>query len=346
MSQSQEKAAGPLMAMEIDHVSDHARRLLRESFVWDAHGGFTSKPDQNLNELSRWEKAGVDFLSVNIGFDVHPWEFTVQTVAAYRHWIAHHPDRFVLVESMDDVFLAKREGKLAIAFDLEGAVSLGNQLSMLALYHRLGVRQMHFVYNLNNEAGGGCQDDDQGLTDFGRALVDEVNRLGILLDMSHVGYRSTMEIMERSKKPVVFSHSNPRALVDHPRNLTDEQMLACAATGGLIGVTGVGRFLGDPEARSSTFVKAIDLAVERVGIDAVGIGLDFVWAPGGPSRFPQFWPPEYYTGKFAYLGPHQLPEITEMLLRKGYDDADIRKIFGENYLRVAGEAWDVGFVQT
>lgn len=346
MTQSHDRTAGCAMAMEVDHISDHARRLLGEALVWDAHGGFTSKPDQDLSELSRWEKIGVNFLSVNIGFDVHPWEFTVQTVAAYRHWIAQYPDRFVLVERIDDVLVAKREGKLAIAFDLEGAVSLGKQLSMLALYHRLGVRQMHFVYNLNNEAGGGCQDDDQGLTDFGRALVDEANRLGILLDMSHVGLRSTMEIMERSNKPVVFSHSNPRALVDHPRNLTDDQMRACAATGGLVGVTGVGRFLGDPEAKSSTFVKAIDLTVERVGVDAVGIGLDFVWAPGGPSRFPKFWPPEFYTGKFAYLGPHQLPEITEMLIRKGYTDADIAKIFGENYFRVAREAWDVGFVQT
>lgn len=334
------------MKMEIDSISDNARQLLREHLICDAHAGFTSKPDQDLNELRRWEEVGVNFLSVNIGFDVHPWEFTIQTVAAYRHWLLQVPERFILIETIDDLLRARREGKLGIAFDLEGAVSLGNQLSMLAVYHRLGVRQMHFVYNLNNEAGGGCQDDDQGLTDFGRALVDESNRIGILIDMSHVGYRSSMEIMERSKKPVIFSHSNPCALADHPRNLTDEQMCACAATGGVVCVTGVGRFLGDPEAKSSTFVKAIDLAVERVGIGAVGIGLDFVWAPGGSARFPRFWPQEFYSGKYAYLGPHQLPEITEMLIRRGYTEADIAKIYGENYLRVAATAWDVGDVRT
>ncbi len=329
-----------------DEFATHARDILRDSLVWDAHGGFTSKPDQDLSELSRWSKVDVDFLSVNIGFDVHPWEFTVQTVAAYRHWLAARPDKFILVDAVDDVLRAKREKKLAIAFDLEGAVSLGNQLSMLATYHRLGVRQMHFVYNLNNEAGGGCQDDDQGLTDFGRALVDEANRLGILLDLSHVGYRTTMEIMERSTLPVVFSHSNPKALVDHPRNITDEQMKRVAATGGLVGITGVGRFLGDPEAKSETFVDAIDMTVDRIGIEAVGMGLDFNWAPGGPSRFPRFWPPEFYTGKFAYLGPHQLPEIVELLLRRNYGEADIRKILGENYLRVAGAAWGPGGVAT
>lgn len=323
-------------------MKERASKLLREALVWDAHGGFTCKPDQDLSQLERWEKVGVDFLSINVGFDIHPWEYTIRVLGGYRHWLAQRPERFILVEKIDDVLRAKREGKMAIAFDLEGAVSLGGQLSMLAIYHRLGIRQMHFVYNLNNEAGGGCQDDDHGLTDFGRALVTEANRLGVLLDVSHVGFRTSMEIIERSAEPVVFSHSNPKAHTDHPRNITDEQMRACAATGGLIGVTGVGRFLGDPLASSESFVRAIDMTVERVGIDSVGIGLDYTWAPGGPARAPQFWPAQYYSGKFAYLGPHQLPEITELLLCKGYSEDDIKSIYGTNYLRVAGKAWEAG----
>jgi membrane dipeptidase len=324
---------------EAIEISSRALDLLRNTLVWDGHGGFSSRPDQDLNELSRWEEVGVDFLSINIGFDVHPWEFTVRTVAAYRHWLAQRPERFVLVETIYDVLRAHRERKLAVAFDIEGAVSLGGQVSMLALYYKLGLRQIHFAYNLNNEAAGGCQDDDQGLTDFGRELVTEANRLGILLDLSHVGYRSTMEIIACSTKPVVFSHSNPKAHTDHPRNITDDQMRACAATGGLVAVTGVGRFLGDHDAASETFVRAIDMAVERIGVDAVGIGIDYNWAPGGPSRFPKYWPPEYYTGTYAYLAPRQLPEITELLLRRGYSDSDIGKIYGANYVRVARAAW-------
>jgi membrane dipeptidase len=191
-------------------VSDRAREILNEALVWDAHGGFSSKPDQDLAQLQRWRDSGVNFLSVNIGFDIHPWEFTVQTVAAYRHWLLQHPDDYILVDTIHDVLRAKLEGKLAVAFDLEGAVSLGKQLPMLELYHRLGVRQMHFVYNLNNEAGGGCQDVDVGLTDYGRALVDEANRLGVVLDCSHGGYRTSLDIIERSVEPVVFSHSKHR----------------------------------------------------------------------------------------------------------------------------------------
>jgi membrane dipeptidase len=316
-----------------------AAELLKRLLVWDAHSGFSPIPEQNLEQLRRWEEADVDYLSINVGFDAYPWERTVLTLAAFRHWIAARPERFLLVDTVDDIRRAKAEGRMAIAFDLEGAVSLNGQLSMLQLYHELGVRQMHFVYNLNNEAGGGCQDDDQGLTDYGRDLVREANRLGVILDMSHVGRRTTFDIIEASAQPVVFSHSNPKALVDHPRNITEEQMRACAATGGLVGVTGVGRFLGDPMASSETFVRAIDMTVERIGIDHTAIGLDFNWKSASYAKARSYWPEQYYTGKYAYLGPHQLPEITELLLARGYSEADIGKIYGGNYLRVASAVW-------
>jgi membrane dipeptidase len=330
----------PLLAESDLQISGRARELLKDALVWDAHAGFSSTPDQDLSQLSRYIDGGVDFLSINIGYDAFPWDHTVRTVAAYRHWLLQHGDQYVVVDGIKDIDRAKAEGKLAVAFDLEGAVALGGQLSMLAVYRKLGVRQMHFVYNLNNEAGGGCQDDDQGLTDFGRSLVDEANRLGIVLDCSHVGYRSSLEVIDRSAEPVVFSHSNSKAVVDHPRNITDEQMHAVASRGGLVGVTGVGRFLGDPEARSSTFVHAVDIAVQTVGIDHVCIGLDYTWKRGAAfSKFRAFWPEEHYHGTFAYLGPHQLPEITELLLRRGYEEKDIRALFGGNYYKLARQVW-------
>jgi membrane dipeptidase len=111
---------------------------------------------------------------------------------------------------------------------------------------------MHFVYNRNNDAGGGCHDDDQGLTDFGRALLAAADRLGLLADLPHLGFRSSMEIIERTRVPMVYSHANPKALAEHPRIVTDEQMRACVATGGPVAVTGIGRFLGDPDATSAT----------------------------------------------------------------------------------------------
>ncbi|MBG6118456.1 membrane dipeptidase [Sphingobium sp. JAI105] len=329
----------PIVSDALTVISPEAERILGDALVWDGHGGFTSKPDQDLNELDRWERSKVDFLSINVGFDIHPWEFAVRTIATYRRWIADRPERFVLVETAACVRRAKAEGKMAIAFDLEGAVPLGDQLSMLTLYRRLGVRQMHFVYNVNNSAGGGCQDDDTGLTPYGHDLVRECNRLGVIVDLSHTGYRTTMDMIAASSQPVIFSHSNPKAHTDHPRNITLDQMRACAAAGGLVGVTGVGRFLGDPLATSESFVRAIDIAVESIGIAAVGMGIDYTWAPGSYARSPASWPAEHYTGKFAYMSPEQLPEITELLLRRGYTESDIQAVYGENYLRVATQVW-------
>ena len=325
----------------VDTVSARARELLRDALVWDAHSGFWPRPDTDLEQLSQWSGGGVDFLSIDVGFDVVPWTDAVRNLAAYRAWLEQRPERFVLVEHADDILRAKATGKLAIAFDLEGATVLARQVSMVSMYYRLGVRQMLFAYNLNNEAAGGCHDDDTGLTDFGRAVLAEMNRVGMLVDLSHAGYRTSMELAERSTAPVIFSHANPKALCPHPRNITDEQMRACVRTGGIVGVNGVGRFLGDPNASAPHLVRAIDMTDQQVGAANVGIGLDYTWEGAVFARDPKFWPEQHYPAgvKYPYLGPDQLPATTEGLLRLGYQEADICGILGENFLRVARQVW-------
>ncbi len=151
----------------------------------------------------------------------------------------------MIAGTAEDVRQAKRAGKLAVAFDLEGMNALNEDLGMVGLYYRLGVRQALFAYNLNNAAGGGCHDQDVGLTDFGRAVVQEMNRVGMLVDCSHSAYRTTMEAMEISNAPVVFSHSNPKAVWDHGRNIRDDpssspsrrRPAACRATGRPAGIS-------------------------------------------------------------------------------------------------------------
>lgn len=335
---------GEARPLERSVPSARATTLLKEALVWDAHAGVGPNPDVDLKGLSLWEKVHANFLSLNIGYDAVPWENAIRSVAAYRHWLEQRADRFILVETVGDVLRAKREGKLAIAFDLEGAGPLTDQLSMLSLYHRLGVRQMHFAYNLNNSAAGGCHDEDSGLTEYGRAIVKEANRLGILIDLSHSGFRTSMEIMERSTAPVAFSHSNPKSLKNHPRNITNEQIIACAATGGVVAVTGVGRFLDDLSADSESFVRAIERTVELIGVEHVGIGLDYSWigfydASDFADLDLSYWPEEHYREKSSYTSPAQLPEIVELLLKKGYSDESINAILGENYLRVAKTVW-------
>jgi membrane dipeptidase len=216
---------------------------------------------------------------------------------------------------------------------------------MIALYYRLGVRQMLFAYNRTNRFAGGCHDEDIPLTPLGRAALAEMNRIGMVVDCSHTSYRSTMDIIERSTAPVVFSHSNPRALCDHGRNIRDDQIKGCAATGGVIGINGVGAFLGDNDISAARMVRHIDYVAQLVGAAHVGIGLDYLpdveEVPKLMARYPHAWPgysaAEMMDNRFA--PPELLPEITELLLAKGYADSDVRGILGENFLRVARQVW-------
>src|SRR4029077_2961094 len=141
--------------------------------------------------------------------------------------------------------------------------------------------------------GGGCHDQDHGLTDFGRAVVAEMNRIGMVVDCAHSGIKSGLEAMRLSTRPCIFSHANARALQDHERNITDEQIKAVAATGGVVGVNGLGLYLGNGPPRVEELVAHIDYVVKLVGAEHVGIGLDY--DPGNnadldPATTARYWP--------------------------------------------------------
>lgn len=136
---------------------------------------------------------------------------------------------------------------------------------------------MLLAYKRNDRVGGGCQDDDRGLTPFGRDVVREIGRLGTLFRLSRTGHRTTCDVLAMAQKPVIFSHSNPSAVRPHPRNIPDELIRACAETGGVVGVSGVGAFLGDTDSRSEPFARHIDHVVQLGGPKHVSIALDHVF---------------------------------------------------------------------
>ncbi len=325
----------------------NASKLYRETLVWDAHAGIFPSPEVDLNLLEDWHNNGVNYVSINVGFDVMGWQQTLATLAAYRDWMLAHQEHYQLVGSIADIETARQQDKLAVSFDIEGMNALNNDIHMLGVYQALGVRQMLFAYNLNNSAAGGCHDNDIGLSQFGREVVHEMNRLGIIVDCSHASYRSTLDIMDASEKPVVFSHSNPVAVCNHQRNIRDEQIRACAKTGGVIGVNGMGIFLGDNHSDNKTLIKHIVYLCELVGAEHVGIGFDYSPPTGLDlnailgSR-PDFWPAgqAYDTPQITHASPAQLPDLTNSLQRRGFGDNELRGILGGNFRRVATQTWD------
>jgi membrane dipeptidase len=322
-------------------------QLIRDALIWDDHSGFDPVPDYDLEHLEDWRQAGVNYLSIDVGYDVIDWERAIKNLAAYITWLEKRPDKFLLVRRVDDVLEAKKTGRMAITFDLEGMNALNGDPSLVALYYRLGVRQMLTAYNKNNLAGGGCHDKDTGLTPFGRRVIAEMNRVGMLVDCSHTGYRTTMDIMEAAAQPVIFSHSNPKALRSHGRNITDDQIRACAKTGGVIGVTGLGYFLPDRASPVIALADCVTYVRDLVGVDHVGLGLDYT--PPDPkdagdadlAAHPDFWPPSEYAPPWPMkdVSPAGFAQLAALLLDRGWSRGELRKVLGENFFRVARAVW-------
>lgn len=332
-------------AVLAEQISPRARKLMADAIVWDAHSCLPLKAGVDCGDLVRHRNSGIDYVSVNIGMDFNPVAQITRIMATFRGWIAKHSEHYALVGTVDEVRAAKRAGKLGVSFDLEGSDMLEGDLDMLRLYRDLGTRQMHLAYNRDNPVAGGCHGADIGLTKFGHQVVAEINKLGILMDCSHTGHRSSLDIMAASTKPVIFSHTCVRKLRDHPRNVWDDQIDACAKTGGVVGVTGIGIFLGPDDNSTETVMRHIDYVVQRVGARHCGIGLDFVFKRGAdeyPGDFDpkMWWPPSAgYVGRSNFVEPERMPILTEAMVKQGYSDADIRGILGENFLRVAAETW-------
>jgi membrane dipeptidase len=222
--------------------------------------------------------------------------------------------------------------------------AVADQASLVQFYYDLGVRWLLVAYNWNNRAGSGCQEaDDKGLTAFGRELLDEMARVGMVACCSHTGHRTTMDVMAYSKRPVIFSHSNARAVHDHPRNVRDEALKACAATGGVVGINGIGLFLTAEGDLVEAFVRHVDYVVQLIGPDHVGLGLDYVFDEKELDEAvsdAKLFPPELgYSSGIRMVPPEAIEEIVERLLAKGYADDDIRAILGGNLLRVAKQVW-------
>lgn len=226
-----------------------------------------------------------------------------------------------LCSKPSELYAVKKNGKKAIMRGIENGYAIGKELSNIERYRNMGIVYMTLCHNGDNDvcdSARGCGEHG-GLSDYGKAVVNEMNRVGMMIDLSHAAESTFWQVLELSRKPVVCSHSSCKALCNHPRNLSDEQLRAIAAKGGVVQITMYSGFLREEgEATLHDFMAHLEHAIEVAGIDHVGIGTDF-------------------DGDGAVVGcssASQLLNVTRELLRRGYDESDIEKIWGANWLRV------------
>jgi len=286
-----------------------------------------------------------------------PAEETLRNLGAWHRFIASRQD-LLLVDAATDIERAKSEARLGLVFHFQGADPVENDLDLVEAYRALGVRMVQLAYNVRNRVGDGCEEPaNAGLSAFGVDLVKRLNENRIVVDCSHTGHRTTLEAIEASSQPVVFSHANAHALHPSPRNIRDDQIRAAAQSGGLVGVNGFPGFLGpEPRPTMDRFIEHLDYMVERAGIDHVALGMDYyegmhpVAAEDEAAKFfkqqlaQRRWseanyppPPHHYPQGMAT--PRELRNLTARLLERGYAPEDVRKLVGANWLRVFRAVW-------
>lgn len=315
----------------------------------DCHSCLPLHGDTDFEQLRLHYDSGVRYVSINVGMDMNPLTQIMTTIAGFRRQIAEK-DWLIQAETYADIERAFAEDKLAISFDLEGALPLLDSVDMVGLYHHLGVRQIHLAYNRNNSIAGGAHDSPQGLTALGRQVVEAIHQHGILMDLSHNSEQTAFDICQLSgKRPVLYSHANPAAIVPHGRNISDAIMQAVAKTGGLIALNGVGRFVGDENLNPLSMLPMIEYVAGLVGIEHTAIGLDYCYDDGRPDIPADvdrnyWWPVEagYLPGKGLsgkYISPKGLPEIAEALTQRNYSQSQIDAMMRGNILRLIKQVW-------
>lgn len=326
-----------------------AAELHADALVWDQT--FPATPTcgswaSHFGALERMKASGYDVVSITVASDPDDTMSAIRRIAMWRRYIDENADRYVLLTKAGDAQAAKQAGKLALGFGFQGTNPFERDIGLVQVFYKLGVRHALMAYNQKNHVGDGCHErTDCGLSRFGVDLVREMQRVGMLVDCTHTGRRTSLDVFEMATAPVIYSHSNAAALKSHERNIGDDLARACAATGGVIGVNGIGIFLGDNDDSTDALFAHLDHWVELVGIEHVGIGLDSVSDPATltaavhrqATKFPAGQ--GYEVEQMRVCTPEQIPQLTERMVAAGYGEDAIRAVLGGNWLRLARDVW-------
>jgi membrane dipeptidase len=335
-------------------MSVDAGKLHDDSLVID--GLNAGGPYKEWNPLLR--KGGVDATVSTIGW-MQGTRGTLQDIAYLMERIAEAPEYLSFATTAGQIEQARREGKTAVVMCSQNTRLIEDEVRLLDTFHAAGMRIIQLTYNEGNLVGDGCTEPrNAGLTDFGREVVKRMNKLRIIVDGSHTGKQTTMDAMAITEQPFVFTHANAKAVSNSKRNIDDEQIEACAKTGGVIGINAFSAFVKAEDPTNATiddYLAHIDHTVKVAGIDHVGIGLDQTEAR------------TYYVQRGVSVDPNQSPDrrervapkhtypvykyvpglesivgmrlVTEALVGHGYSAPDVQKLIGLNWLRVYRQVW-------
>lgn len=303
-------------------------------------------------QISKWDRPTIEEVRAGgihgINATCAVWEGTLETIRNISDWIVlarENNDLVSLATSTRDIRNAAKENKVAVVLGFQNTSPFDQDFSSVEIFHRLGVRIAQLTYNIQNYVGGSCYDiTDSGLTRFGENIIGEMNRVGMLVDLSHVGNKTSLDAIHFSEQPVAITHANPLWFHDTPRNKPDEVINALAARGGIIGVCLYPNVIGGKYTTLKDFSTMVLKLIDQVGIEHVAIGSDSTrnwgkhdvetlrdgrWRKRQVATWPEW--PEWFSS------PRDFPRLVESLSSLGISEADLNALLGENWLRLFGE---------
>ncbi len=300
-------------------------------------------------QISKWNRQTLEEARLGGVNGIHAtcavWEGTSDTIRNISDWYSLERENSGIVSlqtTAAGIREAARSNKLAVLLGFQNSSPFEQDYTLVEVFHRLGVRVAQLTYNIQNHVGGSCYEPhDSGLTRFGHRIVEEMNRVGMLVDLSHVGDKTSLDAVEASAAPVAITHANPRWYAETPRNKSDELIEAVTKRGGVIGVCFYPNVIGGKDSTLESLCEMVVRLIDQVGSDHVAFGSDAArnwpatyvqhlrdgrWKPHEPAEWPQW--PDWFSSSADF------PRIFEGLSAAGVSDEDLKKIAGENWLRL------------
>ena len=359
-------------ALANERVKPATKALKHRPLIIDALGDIA---DPNLSDteiegpsrgldgraLSDAKASGLSAVNLTIGYVAgkeEPFEKSIRDIGVWDALIRRHHASLSKVLTITDIRQAQASGKVGVIYGFQNAAMMGSDAKRVELFANLGMRVIQLTYNVRNQLGDGSMvPENKGLTDFGREVVHELNRNGVLMDLSHSGESICLDAIAASEKPILISHTGCRALADLPRNKTDEELRLLADKGGFVGIYSMPFLAIGRQPMASDLIAHIEHAIKICGEDHVGIGTDGTVPkiddmPAFMEHFRKEVAERRATGIAAtgerddivtflpdLTGPQKFRKLADLLAKRGHSSRRIEKILGANFLRVAGEVW-------